>query len=280
MALTKKTAVIIVLILPLVVSIVFSALPIQVSTPNFNATHQVKFLTYNTHFGVGMDDRLDLERIVQNILVVNPDIIGLQEVENGRITSQGVYMAQWYARALGMYYFYYPAVNEHAFGCALLSKYPIINVTAFQLPTHKLERVLIHAKIQLNTSFSLDVFVTHLGLENDNTTAQIQFILSKTNEIAGPKVLMGDFNSYNDTPQIRNVTAFFTDTASAFHPSNPGDTFPSWPAPQPGNRIDYIFATKYTAIIDSHVVNETLSGVNAAWVHGSDHLPVTTTLQY
>jgi len=279
MASNKKTAIIILLILPLVVSIVFSAIPIQVSTPNFNATHQVKFLTYNTHFGVGMDDRLDLERIVQNILVVNPDIIGLQEVENGRITSQGVGMAQWIARALGMYYYYYPAVNEHAFGCALLSKYPIINVTAFQLPTTELERVLIHAKIQLNTSFSLDVFVTHLGLKNDNTTAQIQFILSKTNQILGPKVLMGDFNLHNDTPQIQNVTLFLTDTASAFNPSNPGDTFPSWPAPQI-ERIDYIFATNYTKLVNSHVVTDMLPSVNVAWEFGSDHLPVTTTLQY
>jgi len=280
MVLNKKIFLIILLILPLFVSIVFSAFPIQVNTPNFNTTHQIKFLTYNTHFGVGMDDRLDLERIVQNILVVNPDIIGLQEVENGRITSQGVDMAQWYARALGMNYYYYPAVNEHAFGCAILSKYPIINVTAFQLPTHKLERVLIHALIRINATFSLNVFVTHLGLQNDNTTAQIQFILNKTNAVSGPKVLMGDFNLYNDTPQIRNVTAFFTDTASAFHPSNPGNTFPSWPAPEPGNRIDFIFATGYTDIVDSHVVTDMLPGVNAAWEYGSDHLPVTTTLQY
>lgn len=280
MALTKKTLVVILLLLPLVISIIYAAIPIQVTAPNFNATHQVKFLTYNIHFGVGMDDRLDLERIVQNILVEDPDIIGLQEVENGRITSQGVDMAQWIARALGMHYYYYPAVNEHAFGVALLSKYPIINITAYRLPTTQLERVFLHAAIQLNTTFILNVFITHLGLENDNTTAQIEFILSKTNVVPGPKVMMGDFNLYNNTPQIRNVTVFFTDTAVAFNNSNPGDTFPSWPAPESGNRIDYIFATNYTAIIASHVVTDMIPGVHAAWEYGSDHCPITTTLQY
>ncbi len=280
MAISKKMAVIILLIVPLAVSIVFSALPIAVNTPNFNATHQVTFLTYNIHFGVGMDDRLDLERIVQNILVADPDIVGLQEVENGRITSQGVDMAQWIARALGMYYYYYPAVNEHAFGCVLLSKYPIVNVTAYQLPTIELERVLIHGKIQLNTTFAIDVFVTHLGLEDDNTTAQIEFILSKTSQISGPKVLMGDFNLYDNTPQIGNVTLIFNDTAKEFNPLDPGDTFPSWPAPQAGNRIDYIFATNYTSIVNSYVITDMIPSVNAAWEFGSDHCPVTTTLQY
>lgn len=280
MALNRRTLLIILLLIPLVISIVYAAIPIQVTRPTFNATHQVKFLTYNIHFGVGMDDKLDLERIVQNILVEDPDIIGLQEVENGRITSQGVDMAQWIARALGMDYYYYPAVNEHAFGVALLSRYPIINITAYQLPTIQLERVFLHAAIQLNATYILNVFITHLGLEDDNTTAQIEFILSKTNAVIGPKVMMGDFNLHNDTPQIQNVSLFFTDTAVAFNNTYPGDTFPSWPEPTPGERIDYIFATNYTAILDSHVVTDMALGVNAAWEYGSDHLPVTTTLQY
>ncbi|MHA1650387.1 MAG: endonuclease/exonuclease/phosphatase family protein [Candidatus Helarchaeota archaeon] len=276
---TKKL-VILLLLLPLIISFIYTLVPIRIIGGTFDTTQQVKFMTYNIHFGVGMDDELNLERIVQNIRVENPDIIGLQEVENGRITSGGIHMAEWIARALGMYYYYYPAVNEHAFGCALLSRYPIVNITAYDMPTIQLERVLIHGTIQLNSTFTLDVFVTHLGLSNDNTTAQIQFILDKTSKIPGPKVLMGDFNLWNNTPQIKNVTSFFIDTASAYNPSNPGDTFPSWPAPEPGNRIDYIFATNFTALIDSHVVTDMIPGIHAAYEFGSDHLPVVTTLQY
>ncbi|TFG05672.1 MAG: hypothetical protein EU536_01410 [Promethearchaeota archaeon] len=282
MPLQKKHIVVLVLMIPLILSIIYSAIPIQVQTPDFNAEHQVTFMTYNIHFGVGMDDKLNLERIVQNILVGDPDILGLQEVETGRIVSQGIDMTQWIARALGMYYFYYPAVNEHAFGCAILSKYPIINISTWNLPTIQLERVLVRATIQLNNSFWIDVFVTHLGLENDNTTAQIEFILSKTTPITRPKVLMGDFNLYDNSTQIANITQVggFNDTAKDFNPSNPGDTFPSWPFPEPGKRIDYIFATNFASIVDSHVVTDMILGINAAWEFGSDHLPVVTTLQY
>lgn len=275
---TMKKIVIILLCVPLIISIIYSAIPIQVQRGDFDTTHQVKFLTYNIHFGVGMDDQLNLERILQNILVEDPDIIGLQEVENGRITSQGMDMARWFANALNMHYYYFPAVNEHAFGVTLLSKYPIINVSAWNLPTIVWERVLIRGTVQLNSTFSIEVFVTHLGLLEDNRTAQVQFILDKTNAHPGPKVLMGDFNLWNTTNEIKNITSIFTDCASAYNPSNPGLTNPSWPTPDA--RIDYIFATNFTALIQSHVVNDFLPGVNAAYEYGSDHLPVVAILQY
>lgn len=84
------------------------------------AQTEFKIMTYNIHFGQGYDDKLNLERIAQNILTEDPDIIGLQEVENGRITTQGIDMARWLSNRLNMYFFYYPAENEHQGGCALL----------------------------------------------------------------------------------------------------------------------------------------------------------------
>ncbi|MFX1297463.1 MAG: endonuclease/exonuclease/phosphatase family protein [Promethearchaeota archaeon] len=279
---TMKKVVLILLLLPLIISIVFSAVPVQVSTPNFNATYQVKFMTYNIHFGVGMDDQLDLERIVQNILIEDPDIIGLQEVENGRIISQGVDAAAWIARALGMYHYYYPAINEHAFGVALLSRYPILNITTYDLPTIVWERVMLRATIQLNSDFLIDVFVTHLGLDDDNRTAQVEYILDKTNQITRPKVLMGDFNLWDNTTEIGMITTLggFNDTAKDYNLTNPAncDTFHSWPAPY--ERIDYIFATNFASIVNCTVINDMIPDVHAAWEYGSDHLPVVTTIQY
>ncbi|NVM31962.1 MAG: endonuclease/exonuclease/phosphatase family protein [Candidatus Helarchaeota archaeon] len=279
----KKKIVLILLLVPLIVSIIYSAIPLQVRSPNFDDTHQVKFMTYNIHFSVGMDDRVDLERILQNILIENPDIIGLQEVENGRITSQGVDAAFWLARALGMYHYYYPALNEHAFGVALLSRYPIINLSAWQLPTDVWERVLIRGTIQLNGSFWIDVFVTHLGLKEDNRTAQVEFILSRTSQVTRPMVLMGDFNLRDNTSEIATIVNVggFNDTAKDYNNTNPGftDTYPSWPF-EPQKRIDYIFATDFTSLINSKVINDTIPSVHAPWEYGSDHLPVVTTLQY
>ncbi|NHI90910.1 MAG: hypothetical protein EAX96_00320 [Candidatus Lokiarchaeota archaeon] len=278
----KKNAslLIIFISIPLMISVIYSITPAVIPSETF--TGQITFMTYNIHFGVGMDDKLDLARIVQNILVGDPDIIGLQEVETGRITSEGVDMAMWLAKSLGMYYYYYPAVNEAGFGVTILSRYQIRNITTYDLPALKLERVLLHADVILNSTFVLDVFVTHLGLEDDNTTAQIEFILDKTNKVNGPKILMGDFNLNDTTNQIKNVTNFsvthFNDTQKDFGSS--GDTYPAYPSPYPGNRVDYIFASNFTAIINSKVVSDMIPGIHVPWEFGSDHLPVITTLQY
>ncbi|KKL83716.1 hypothetical protein LCGC14_1964200, partial [marine sediment metagenome] len=150
---------------PLIVSIVMfgiSELPVESPSPK----NKFKFMTYNIHFGAGMDDLLNLERIAQNILSedIDPDVIGLQEVENGRLTSHGIDMALWLARRLNMYYFYFPAINEHAYGLALLSKYPITSAKGYQIPSISLERVLIHGVVMINETLEIDVFVTHLGL--------------------------------------------------------------------------------------------------------------------
>ena len=42
----------------------------------------LRVMTYNIHVGVGMDKKLDLQRIAEVINVEHPDLVGLQEVES------------------------------------------------------------------------------------------------------------------------------------------------------------------------------------------------------
>ena len=267
---------------PLIISFVMfgiSELPIESPSPK----NEFKFMTYNIHFGVGMDDLLNLERLAQNILSedIDPDIIGLQEVENGRMTSQGVDMAFWLAKRLNMHYFYFPAINEHAYGLALLSKYPIKSAVGYQIPSISLERVLIHGVIAINETLEIDVFVTHLGLLDwdENLTAQVDFVLQKTNEVnkTSKKILMGDFNLEYNSSQIAPVFAYFNDTLSGVPRPM---TFPSINLfDESTSSIDYIFAAGYKDIIDGHVITDFLSG-NSPSEFGSDHLPVVATLTF
>lgn len=267
---------------PLLVSFVMfgiSELPIKSPSPK----NELKIMTYNIHFGVGMDDLLNLERIAQNILSedIDPDIIGIQEVENGRLTSQGVDMAFWLAKRLKMHYFYFPAINEHAYGLALLSKYPILAARRYQIPSVSLERVLIHGVVAINETLKLDVFVTHLGLLDwdENLTAQVDFVVQKTNEVneTTNKILMGDFNLEYNSTQIAPVYTYFNDTLG-------GDPRPKTFSSinlydDDEESIDYIFASGYKDILDGHVITNFLPGNNPA-EFGSDHLPVVTILTF
>jgi len=244
---------------------------------------EYKIMTYNIHFGQGYDDKLNIERIAQNILTEDPDILGLQEVDNGRITTQGMDMALWLSNRLGMHYFYYPAENEHQLGCALLSKYPIKSAVGYMVPSISIQRVLVHGIVEISSSLNLDVFVTHLGLVNwsEDMTAQVDFVLSKTNAVpsGNPKILMGDLNLENDTAQIQTIRTYLNDTMDGF---SKGITFPSFVGLYdiPEESIDYIFGTGYSSVINSYVVRDFIPGINIPEEFGSDHLPVVTVLTY
>jgi endonuclease/exonuclease/phosphatase family metal-dependent hydrolase len=246
--------------------------------------NEFKFMTYNIHFGVGMDDLLNLERIAQNILSedIDPDVIGLQEVENGRLTSHGIDMALWLAKRLKMHYYYLPAVNEHAYGLALLSKYPITVATGYQVPSLSLERFLLHGVIRINETLEMDVFVTHLGLIgwDEDLAAQVNFVLQKTNQVnkTSNKILMGDFNLEYNAPQLAPIYTAYNDTIAGIPRAR---TFPSVNLfGDPIESIDYIFTTKNVInIVESHVIADFLPGNNPA-EFGSDHLPVVATLTF
>jgi len=256
-----------------------SEFPVESPSPK----NEFKFMTYNIHLGVGMDDLLNLERIAQNILSedIDPDVIGLQEVENGRVTSHGIDMALWLARRLNMYYFYFPAINEHAYGLALLSKYPITSATGYQIPSISLERVLIHGVVRINETLEIDVLVTHLGLLDwdEDLGAQVSFVLQKTNQVnkTSNKILMGDFNLEYNSSQLAPVYTYFDDTLGGVPRPM---TFPSINLfDESTSSIDYIFAAGYNTIVDGHVITDFLPGISPS-EFGSDHLPVVSTLTF
>ncbi len=263
-----KCVLVAIIISPLIFSIVtygIGEFPKEVAPKN-----ELTFMTYNIHFGQGRDDLLNLERIAQNILIDDPDIIGLQEVGVGSVYLQGVDMAFWLAKRLGMNYYYYnPINNHHELGNAILSKYPIVESHGYEIPSILMERTFIHSIVEVSPSLTIDVFCTHLGIRTENKSAQVDFLLEKIAEIATtPKqVLMGDFNLQNDTPEIGRVLTYFNDTAAEFNAD-------------PRAPIDYIFATGYQLITDSHVTTDMLPNINSPMEFGSDHLPVVSSIVF
>ena len=246
---------------------------------------EIIFMTYNIHFGHGVDDNLNLERIAQNILNEEAEIIGLQEVDNGRITTGGVDIGFWLANRLNMYYYvYYPTVeNEHTRGCGLLSKFPINSAHGYDIPSDSMQRVMIHTVIRIDDNLDIDVFVVHVGLSEEDTEKQIEFILETIDEetkSSDPQVLMGDFNLENDTDEIIEILKVFDDTYEEYN-NDRNDTFPSYDLYGTKHEsIDYIFARGYDKIEDSYIVDDMIENEDNPSEYGSDHLPVVSILEF
>src|SRR5215210_2220554 len=53
------------------------------------ASKSLRVMTYNIHVGIGMDKKLNLQRIADVINREHPDLVGLQEVDRGVKRTEG-----------------------------------------------------------------------------------------------------------------------------------------------------------------------------------------------
>ncbi len=85
----------------------------------------MRVMTYNIKSGLYHPD--GLEAVARVIEAQSPDILGLQEVDEGMARSNGVAQTDWLTRRLRMRGVFAPAMNYDSglYGIALLSRWPI-----------------------------------------------------------------------------------------------------------------------------------------------------------
>ena len=221
----------------------------------------VRVGTYNIHYGHHTDWRFYLEEMARTIEESGADIVALQEVDTGRITSYGVDDALWLARRLRMGVVYQPTV-EHLTGIALLYRFPLQQAGG-QLLTSRLEQTaIVHAQVRVGYE-PLDAYGLWLGLEAEERALQLTDALAF---IAGegPAVLGGDFNSTPDSPVYRRLMeAGFSDpfVAGGFEPA------PTSPSESPQERIDYVW-TRGLSAMDARVLDSTASDHRLVVIEG------------
>ncbi|MBU7015180.1 MAG: endonuclease/exonuclease/phosphatase family protein [Theionarchaea archaeon] len=221
-------------------------------------------MTYNLHQGYSMDGRIDPWQILEPIQDVSPDILVLQESDMNRVSSTNVDIVQWLSCQLDMYYYFGPSTGDQIYGVSILSRFPLSNMVTYFMPSIEDQRVLVRADIQWSSA-TLSIYAVHMGLSEEDRTAQIAFILNILNQNKNPALLMGDTNSVPDSPQIVKITCELKDAwvAAGNSPLDPaGNTFDSL---ELNKRIDYILISPHLRAASCHVVRG---------VYGSDHIPV------
>src|SRR6266536_5341306 len=87
----------------------------------------VRVMTYNIHVGVGMDKKLDLQRIADVINDQRADLVGLQEVDRGVERTEGRDEIAELAKLTSMNYAFAHNLDYQGgqYGVAVLSRVPI-----------------------------------------------------------------------------------------------------------------------------------------------------------
>lgn len=231
-------------------------------------------MSYNIGYGQN-----GIENVARVIRDSNPDVVALQEVDSEwSDRSNFLDQAQFLSEELEMYMFYAPIYEipdttqegrVRRFGLAFLSKFPFTDTTNHPLSrlstqdtTSKAVQMPGFPQVAIQFGIHrIHLFNTHLDFRSDPWVRELQVaeMMSVTNAVAGPKVLMGDFNAQ---PNAQALMPIFDSYANAAHPVR-SNLF-TFPADNPARQIDFITYSSHFALDTVYVISTT----------ASDHLPI------
>lgn len=225
---------------------------------------KLKIMTYNIAAGRSFEFGPDYRPIIHaelqyadKIKELAPDICGLNEVDYRLPRSARVKMAKMIGDAAGYESAFAPAVTWTnkwgigTYGNGFLSKHPIKEVEIWPIPNPELAaepksyepRVILHALVDMNGR-DVDVFVTHVGLSDEEKTNAIKTLIPLVKICENPTIVMGDFNMKDDNPTMQPLLSILEDSF-LYYPKKDDFTWPCDPElmkadPTKCERIDYI----------------------------------------
>lgn len=237
-----------------------------------DAKRTLRIMTYNIHVGVGMDKKLDLQRIADVINAARPDLVGLQEVDRGVRRTEGKDEIVELAAMTKMEYAFAPNLDYQGgkYGVAILSRLPIKN-TEHRLFENKREaerRGMLRIEVEVERK-TLHFVTTHLDYQfEDGRLFETEQLLKFLDGVNGPTIVVLDLN---DIPTGSAYKLMRTKFADAWATSGAKTDGFSYPADKPVKRIDHIFYRPGDRIrARKSWVIETLA---------SDHIPVVSELE-
>jgi len=256
----------------------------------------VKVMTYNLQgMKPGTDPETRLINIIEKLKVIDPDIIGLQEINEsingGGNDNQAKRIADSLSAFFGVEYHYFISFthlswnNQFREFVGIISKYPVEEEGFLSLIPGVFPRKLVWNYIYTPLG-KINFFNTHLSFNSASVRfQQVKQIIPYIENIEAGNpgiatILTGDFNDRPTAFSIRLLTETGTDTIyiSTFAEMNPGDPGYTMPSNTPNVKIDYVFYKNTGSLaIDTSIIvmDQPYSGNNFC----SDHLGILTTFK-
>lgn len=231
-----------------------------------------RLATYNIHKGIGgLDRRYQPERIVETLAHYEPDVVLLQEVDEGVPRTNHHRQVDLFGEALGLKHRAFQQnvkVKHGHYGNAILSRFPLSDVHDIDLSVRwKKRRRALVAHCHLHTedhARKLLVYNMHLGLAGFERTIQLRKILdhetlARTHQRTAI-IAAGDFNDVWGTLGRRLLEpAGFQSAAGKIK------TFPAF---RPLRPLDRIYFRGDLNWLGSHAARTPVAH------RASDHLPI------
>ncbi|MBK0379696.1 endonuclease/exonuclease/phosphatase family protein [Mucilaginibacter segetis] len=238
------------------------------------ADNKLKVMTYNIHHANppsnAAEGIINVDTIAGVINKQAPDLVGIQEVDNGTARSGNINEAAILAQKTGMHYRFFKAINYDGgeYGLTILSRYPIRSEKQIALPRvmDGEARILCYVTLNIPGKGNLIFANTHLDAQHadGNRIVQVGRIMREFNKTHTPVIITGDFNSAPSQQTIQILDQYFRRSCVSGCPY-------TIPQINPDKTIDYIaLKNEQWPVTDHRVIPET---------YASDHRPVIAVYQ-
>ncbi len=242
----------------------------------------LRVMTYNIHRAIGVDRRFRPERIVAILRHYSPDLVMLQEVDEGAPRSRELNLAKELAVEAGYEHYalgHNVSLKKGRYGNATLSRFPILRERNIELSIAEswIRRGCQHTTLDLDgNGRRLEAFNLHLGLSAKERVKQIE-LLRQSAELAGveystPVLVAGDFNDWRSLlfPVFTNGMGF---SCATERKRGPYPVIPTYPSFSPQGGLDRIYHRGPLRLMSAHSCRLQVARV------ASDHLPVLVEFQ-
>ena len=232
----------------------------------------MRFLLYNIRYGAGIGKRFhlpfpysgflkrtngNLRQITDFIRLVNPDIIGLLEVDSGSYRSEKTNQAEAIGRELEHFHVYHSKYPSDS----LAQRVPLVNkqgnafLTNQEIQSHRfhycsegIKRLVMELELE-----DFTIFLVHLSLKFRHRQYQLQDLHTMVKKVTKPVIVAGDFNAFWGDRELQ----LFLAAAGLKSANNLGQ--PSHPSRAPRRQLDYIFHSPEIHATDFQIPHVTLS---------------------
>ncbi len=237
----------------------------------------MRLLLYNIRYAVGggasmrmpipgagyvLGNQAVLPEITRFIKSVDPDVVGLIEVDTGSIRSRNVNQAEKIAADLGMNTSYETKYGDRSLnqllpivrkqGNAFMAA-PRVHGEKFHYFDTGIKRLIIELEME-----DFAIFLVHLSLKYRHRHLQLRRLYDLIQETKKPVVVAGDFNTFWGENEI------YLFMKAADLTSANTDSLPTYPSRAPRKELDFVLYQDGIKVTDFRVPN----------VRHSDHLPL------
>ncbi|ETV87225.1 hypothetical protein, variant 1 [Aphanomyces astaci] len=222
----------------------------QVSPSNtlLGVPSDFRVFSFNVYQGFNRAGLTNFQPILTAIQDYEPHMVALQESDTMQAGSGAIDMTDFLAQELGMYSYAHPRTVEDSFGCTFLSVFPIVEAqsTGVILPSPRGENACMQMVAVDVHGTAVTVVNVHLGNDGMSEKQTQLDVVARTilsRPINGPLLVVGDFNTRNNTAQYRSFVQNAGHVRDAGSAANCRQSFNDTSVP-----IEYMFYSNVTCV--------------------------------